>query len=781
MFRKAVSVLTSAALIGSTVTMAAAVAYPAPFNAGNSAVVYGADSATADMTAAATIQNNINAALVSDGSADTTVEGGDSYQLERTSTKLHLGDNIATAVRSTLTDDHLPTLLADGKFIDDDNDEFDYTQKIVLGPTLNSSMWEDNDYADDTPTVGYRIPGGQTVLNYTLTFSDQPLFADLPTTSLPIMGKEYYVLSNSSGNSVLTLLDSATDAVLTEGDTTTLSVGKNSYDVSISYISSAAVKLTVNGETTNSLAALETYKLSDGSYVGIKELLYNAKDTGISSVEFSIGKGKLKLTSGSEVQVNDVAVPGLEATITNASGVPSATSALASIRLDWKADTDLFLTEDTEIIMPQFETVKMAYTGATYPVEEVIEIKQGGDTYAVLEDFPLKDGTADIAFLYGDSNGFNGTGKDANNKLITSNLTTVTYDADTDEYFIVSYAATTEGESYLMRANNFVLDGSDNETNIQYYKDGVWTDKKAGGKEGDTFSIGNAELGIGAVDRAGKNVVITANSSSTNFYHLYSAEGLRTYLPFEITTATNVSTEVGALNLNLSAVGPVSTGHNGTMFYLNFSEEDKDGNIGSGAAFTVNVGWDSSTTAEVEVSDLVGNNDSEIEIQDTDVWRTFMYSALATEFLYNKPSSGQDSIKIIYHGDEVELGTYVVSSDAVIGSGESGVAILDDSAAVTGKNVVVVGGSAINAIAAELVGAVRGPAFTEATGVAAGEFLIETFAYNGNVALLVAGYDPADTTKAATYLTNTDDEIMVEEGKKYTGSSATEATLVTTA
>ena len=775
-FRKAMTVLASTALIGMTVGGAFAASYPTPFTT-NTAIVVGANAAPSDNIAASSIASNLDASSAGTGTTTTTTDG-DSYKFEKTSTKFHIGDNL-TAIKTTLDEDELPTLLAEGKYIDNDNDEFDYTQKIEVNTSV-LSMFEDNDYVEDEPTVGFRIPSGQNVLNYTITFSDEPLIADLVTTNLPIMGKTYYVLSNSSSgtNLILTLLDSATDTILSEGESATLNVEGTSYAVSIDFISETEVKLTVNGETTNSLAESDTYKLSDGSYIGIKDIMYTSKDTGISKVEFSVGSGKLKLTSGSEVQINDNAVSGITATMVNSSGaIGSATATLTSIELEWAADDDLFVTEDTEITMPGFEVVKMSYGGVTYPTEEVIEIKQGGDSYAVLENFPLKTTTADIPFLYGDAGGpFSGIGKDSNNQLVTSNTSTITFDKDTDDYFIVSYAATTEGESYLMRATNFVLDGNDNETTIQYLKDGVWTTKKSGAKATDTFSIGSAELGVGVINRADKTVVITAETGETNFYHLYSKEGLRTYLPFETVNDTDA---VGAINFTCGAL--CTTGHDNATFYLTFSEEDKDDNIGAGDSFNISIGWDSSTTAEVEVSDLIGEDVTAIEIQDTDVWRSFMYSQLATEFLWDKPSSGQDSIKIIYHGSEVIANVYITSPEVTLISAGTSVGVMTvkdtEVASVAGKNLVVVGGSAINAVAAELLGgAYSEAAFTSATGVAAGEFMIKSFSRTGNTALLVAGYNAADTEKATTYLLNNDVDTTV--GKNYKGTSATEASLV---
>ncbi len=785
-FKKISAIFASTLMAGLTIAGAAAASFPAPFvqnGVADVAIVYGTGAGVSptDLTQAGNIQTTLAASMPKTGGSSTS--GGDSYKFEKTSTKLYLGDNV-TKIQSTLDDGELSTLLAEGIYTDSNNDEFDYTQKIDMNPVA-LSLWEDNDYIADQPTVGFRFASGTNVLNYTLTFSDEPLIKDLVTSDIPFMGKNYYVLSNSTSgaNLILTLLDSAETKILTEGETVDITVDGTSYTCSIAYIGSSEVKLTVNGQTTSSLAESATYKLSDGSYIGIKDIMYVSKDTGVSSVEFSIGKGKLKLTSGSEVQINDEAVPGVSAYMVNSTAaLGTSTAKLTSIKLAWNADDDLFLTEDTEITMPGFGIVKMSYGGMTYPTTETITVEQGGSSYASLNNFPLKDGAADIDFLYGVEGGpFSGIGKDATNMLRTSNTSSITFDKDTDAYFIASYASTTEGESYLMKATNFVLDGSDNKTDIEYYKDGAWVKKKEGAKNGDTFSMGNAELGVGFIDRVGKSAVITANSSSTNFYQLYSKEGLRTYLPFQ---SVNNSVAPGVINFTTSPDGDGKAGHNNATFYLNFTEEDKDGNIGSGDNFAVSVGWDASTTKEVEVKDLINEDVTALEIGDTKVYRSFMYSALATEFLWDQPTSGQDSIKILYHGDEVTADVYVTSPGATVsGTSTLGNVLAKDSEVsnFNGKNLIIVGGSCINSAAATALGVSAhtcGAAFTTATGVSAGQFLIKSVASatSGKIALVVAGYDVADTANAATYLrTKTVDTTV---GKTYKGTTATTADLV---
>ncbi len=787
-FKKITALAGSLLMAGATMGLAAAASYPAPFVSGSSAnvaIVYGTGTGVSslDLIQAGNLQADLQAYLGTDSTnSGSTVTGGDSYKFEKTSTKFHLGDNITQVISSSVDDDELPTLLADGKYVDNDNDEFDYTQKIDIGANLQLGMFEDNDYAEDQPTIGFRVASGTAVLTYTLDFSDEPVIGDLPTSDLPIMGKSYYVLSNSTSGSniILTLLDSADSTILTEGESATVD-GK---EVVITYISSTEVKLQVDGQTTNSLAEGQTQKLTDGSYVGVKDILYDAKDTGVSKVEFSIGTGKLTLTSGSDIQMNDESVSGINVTITN------STDSLSDIKISWLADDDLFITEDSEIEMPGFEAVKLSFGGLTYPSEETVTIQQGGDTYAVLDNFPLKDGEADINLLYGASGAFTGLGKDANNKLVTAATgSTFTFDGDTDDYFVASWSDGSDGESYLMRATNFVVDGSDNKTTFQYYKDGSWVDTKTGAKEGDTFSLGSVEIVVDVVNKTDKTVLLGNNSANTNFNTLYSKTGLKVFLPYEATNATIVTGAPGSINFTAVTTGvggDLGLGHNATSFYLTMVEEDKDDNVASGDTINATIGWDSSTTQEVEVSTYTTTNTdaTKTEIGDTDVWRDFTYSALATEILSNEPSSGQKSLKVVYHGGEVSADVYITSPDATVtttttGAGSLGDVLVKDTevSSVSTKNLIVVGGSCINSAAASLVGgAYCGAMFTEQTGVGSGQFVIKGYSdstITSKMALLVAGYEAADTVNAATYLRTQ----KPDTSQAWVGTSSSSATL----
>ncbi|MCK4649925.1 hypothetical protein KAT36_01705 [Candidatus Pacearchaeota archaeon] len=756
-FRKAVTVLGSTALIGATVGMAAAASYPEPFTS-NTAIVVGANAAPSDNIAAASIASNLDASAV--GVGVITVTDGDSYKFEKTSTKYHLGDAITTVVSSDLDEDQMPVLLNDGTFTDDDNDEFDYTQKINLSSGLTLSMFDDNDYRTDDPSIGFKINSGADVLTYTLEFSDEPLFTDLPTADMTIMGKTYYVLASTATK--LTLLDSAADAIVAEGETATITAGGKTYTVSIEFVDSDSAKLNVNGEITNDIASTETYKLDDGSYLGMKEILYSAKDTGISKVEFSIGSGKLVLENGNEIKMNEDSIDGMTSTITNTTDATHLTSVI----IDWAADDELFIAEDSVVTMPGFEAVSLVFGGLDYPAEEAIEVGYDGSDSAVLNNFPLKDSVEDINLLYSDGTSFTLLGKDSDERLVT-HATNLTFDGDTDSYFVASWTDGRDAESYLMRATNFKVDNNVNKTTFQYRKDGSWTDAKVDRKDTDTFSVGNVELDIGYIDKLGKSVVVQNNSAQTSFNTLYSNEGMKVFLP--VVSAT----ETGNGYIN-------STDGTPSSWNLTMVEEDKDGDIAQGDTIYTTLGLNSQTPAEVTVTTITTSNAdaTSSEIGDTDVYRDFTYSALATEILFDQ-GGDQDFVTLVYHGDEVAADVYITSAEAVITTTDAGVmTVMDDAVStVAGKNLIVVGGSAINSVAADLLGgAFSEGAFTSATGVGAGEFLIQSFDRAGKTALLVAGYNAADTEKAATYLLNYDVDTTI--GNKYKGTSASEASLV---
>ena len=169
-----------------------------------------------------------------------------------------------------------------------------------------------------------------------------------------------------------------------------------------------------------------------------------------------------------------------------------------------------------------------------------------------------------------------------------------------------------------------------------------------------------------------------------------------------------------------------------------------------------------------------------------------LYGAVITK---DTGDSDQATATISYPDEQIYALLYVAEQGASIQTSSSGstggtgaktlgsVSYMDSEvASAAGKNLIVVGGSCVNTYAATLLGStspVCGEGFETKTGVGAGSYLIQTFAQDdGTVATLVAGYNAGDTTNAAKFLTT--QNVMVEAGKKYVGTSATSAELVST-
>ena len=370
-FRKISAIGASAIMVGMTMGVAAAASFPSPFSGQSStgvAVVSGSGSGVDDTVATNDISAYLATKLTSGGTS--TVSGGDSVKFEKSTNLFNLGDSL-TSFFTKLDEDELTTVLAKGKFTNDANADFEYEQEISLatGTTLTHFLSTNDDFSSvDVPVIGFNFEGttDKAILKYTLKFTPDEAEAggdwiagnDLETRDIMLLGRTYYVLqarNTSATNAKLTLLDTANSITLTEGETATVA-GKQ---VSVDTLLQTKVVLNIDGEDTNVLEEGATYKLTDGSYVAIKNLLYNAKESGISKVEFSIGSGKIEIENNVEVQFNDVDTSDLEGSNSILTGLITKTgNDLKEVTLEWKLDDDEWMIPGEDLVMPGFGTIK---------------------------------------------------------------------------------------------------------------------------------------------------------------------------------------------------------------------------------------------------------------------------------------------------------------------------------------------------------------------------------------------------------------------------------------
>ena len=788
-FKKISAVLGSFAMVGATLGFAAAAAYPAPFvqsGSANVAIVYGTGQGVSslDMVQAQNIKTSLASYVIGTGNLT-----GENMVIEKTTDKFNLGDSASTVFSTSIDDDDLPELLAEGTYTDDDNTEYDYTQKITLGSNLGLEHFKDSDYNNNEPAIGIKMGGSEHVFNYTLDFTTHPAYnaSTMETTTLTLLGKEYYVLDVvgfGDGTTNLwqtTLLDTAVSAVVSEGETVTLS-GKT---VSIVFISSTEVRLDVSGQQTNSLAEGATYKLSDGTYVGIKDILFDSRDGQISKVELSLGKGKLELPHRGAIELNDVSIEEVVSFMENDSSYK-----LDKIVLQWTTDDEEFIGPDSELTLPGFESVKFSMGAFVQPKQEVTKVENSGSDVMELKT-TIESGTVTIPLLKADTTGaLASLGKDTSNRLVTTTVATIMLNETAgDKYLVASYNTSDDSESYYLE---FDVTTEDTIPKVRF-KDIASGDDWVKVTNASDTSFGSVTLTVINITDSGTDewANISINSGGS-FHELYTKEGLKVYLPYYAVTLNDEGK--GALNYtngteggvvmpyvrtgiyNGSIVASTNTGYGNDSWYMFFAEEDKDDDLAQGNIFNITVD-ESGTSNKIHISDI-NTAASEHEIGDTDNFESYVISDLATRALY-KTGGDQDTVEITYAGSQ-SYGQLYLAVESATSTGELGDVLVMDSEvdSVASKNLIIVGGSCINSAAATaLGGAYCGASFTTATGVSAGQFLIkgvqDAFS-TGKLALVIAGYDAADTQNAATYLVNKD----VDTSEAYKGTSATSAELI---
>ncbi|MFB6246849.1 MAG: hypothetical protein ABEI74_04650, partial [Candidatus Pacearchaeota archaeon] len=125
-------------------------------------------------------------------------------------------------------------------------------------------------------------------------------------------------------------------------------------------------------------------------------------------------------------------------------------------------------------------------------------------------------------------------------------------------------------------------------------------------------------------------------------------------------------------------------------------------------------------------------------------------------------SGDQDTVEISYPDNQLYANT-VLASGTITEKSSGNIMYTDqEKSSWKNKNVIVVGGSAVNSAAAKVLGVsypTGGQAFTQATGVGQGEYLVKSYTSPWNsdkIALLVAGYSASDTQSAANWVTSND-------------------------
>ncbi|VVB83670.1 Uncharacterised protein [uncultured archaeon] len=819
-FKKVTAIAASALMVGLTMGTAVAANYPAPFVAGgaaNVAVVYGTGSGVSslDLVQAGNIQSNLQSYMTGT-SGSTTVTGGDAWQVGTSSDILEINESIAE-VTSYISSGDL-AILADGSL---SNEKGDSTYKQYL-------YFETTDLSDpgrviytsdpDTDALGlfFKIPSGQQIAKYVMSFgtalgsdidtADNKL-SDIEDKQITLLGKTYTITSAymTSKGVDLTLMSGALTGT---ARATPLTIGE--YTVSAEVTSATEAKFTITSasgtETTAKMDKGDIEKLANGKYLAVTDITYQGIAGADNNAVFYIGADKLELNNNSAMVVNGETVSDAHVDIT-ASNVSDVS--ISQIAINMTAEDDLYvpvgkkLSQASDLDKPEVlvgQNWDISFAGLKAQSYENISFKVSGNDKKYTLDFVNYNGDkVELPVLYTNTSGVYG-GADADKSLV---LLSTFQNVSKNDYVILNTGnpkvPTSNAKTVVIQYKgadkttdtNPVFHFTLNPGSNQVDRDVVMTTAAGSMGHGTLQEAGADFTFINASSCSSANDCLIAFSSgdygskesTTDLSNASVSNYIRTYYNTLINITDKNATFVNEI---IDPTNTVGTSSVSDPWSLNVTiddttrDDDQFTLPNQGAVFYVNV--------------TNSSGDAKVTQAGTSKWLTSPDDSNVQEYigLYGQhiistdPADSPVSIEASIPKSIANPLVYINSGDISVSSTTGGATQLGDVlvkdsevSSVSSKNLIVVGGSCINSVAANLLGSTCGSDFTTKTDIGSGQFLIQSLASTystGKVALVVAGYEAADTVNAATYLrTQTVDTTV---GKKYKGTSATTATLV---
>ena len=794
-FRKIISVLASAVMLSSTIGFAAAASYPEPFvssGTADGAVVYGANAATSDVVAAIDVQSNLQG-LVTTGGGDGTTFTGTAWQVATSSDQLELYESIKD-VESYITDTEL-SLLADGE-ITNEKGTAKYGQYLYFVDTDSSFV---KYCVDDDEHVGlfFYIGDSRVIARYVMDFTanfksditSASVLEDIEDEDITFLGKTYTITTaqNSSTGVKLTLMSGSEKITVSNDEAITTASGK---EISVVVSSATDAQFTIDGETTNKLSEDDTHLLADGTYLGVADITYQSFAGGLMQSTIYVGADKIEWNNGSDMTVNGETIN--EASVTISETISSGDIEITEISINMTAEDDLYvpvngkLSEATDLDEPEVlvsQNWDIEFHGLnTYNSEEVKFTPTGSDKKYILTFNNYDGDIIELPLFYSNVTGIFGGQKAGYELIFHANASQTALDGlnksiTKNDYFILN---TKEPRSAASDARTFV---------VQYKDAGKTTDTDAK----VTFDI----LGVE------NNRQVSLNSSGGFSVKL----GGSTFKFSNITSADNGDFEITLLGPDYSLYDPIGnasiiylrTQHNalitindsqsnntvnsdGVNWFVNVSVDDSNRDddaitLGAMGELFITFGNGSSGSPDSVATVVMGNSSSDLSITDPDDNDVTTYQTIYGSYIKSDdPSGSPATITMTIPESIVEPLVYVTSGDVTVTPGTVGgggqILVVKDSevASVSGKNLVVIGGSCINTVAAKILGSdtpMCEADFTAVAGAGAGQYIIKTVAspYNAEkTAMLVAGYDAADTTNAvAKALEGVDSTVGTEQ------------------
>ena len=323
-------------MAGSSVAFAALSDFPAPFVTGDgvqSFVVVGAAAAPSDVVGAIDIAARLGGSVTTDVSVPGAAPGfsvsGEGRAVATTNTQIYLDDSLGkSGVRSTMTKDDLPTLLATSTLDDSDGGTtHNYQQFIYLTPSSTTSanykiqFEKPGSSSSVDPTYGFgRFPTSPTDVDYLyrtyVTFDKDVNMSTAQGERLTLFGRTYTIHSDTTGDPAgagstsdkLVLSGGASDsAILNGGQSIQVTVSGVTYDVTYVASSDSTHGIVKVGSDQNTITQGQSKKV--GGLDIFMERVFDVSSTDASqdSAKMQFGAQKIALQTGSKVKLGDSA------------------------------------------------------------------------------------------------------------------------------------------------------------------------------------------------------------------------------------------------------------------------------------------------------------------------------------------------------------------------------------------------------------------------------------------------------------------------------------------
>ncbi len=887
-FRKIVSVLTSAAMLGSTIALATAASYPQPFvknGMADAAVVYGSGAAGTDFLAALDIHKQLTSellkqAIVTPSSAGSTVStsGGDSISLAKSSQKLYVNSSI-NAGYSALTNVELPNLLASGSASDSAGTTYAYTQKITPG-ARQVLFGKSGESMDPIPLLDAGTSGTNPLLSYTLSFSKAINITDttnvVGTATVKILGKDFTIGANSDAAN-LYLYGSGTATNVDEGETKTITVASKEHTVSLKgTTSTTAATVIVNG-VSKSVTKGASYKFADGFEIYIKDLYHATKTGTLSSASLLVGSQTIHFLNNSQVRLgssDEVILQGTSSLLST-SGTTLSTLTVNQSYSDATGDYikagDVFTDRVFGgAFKMQFASLSPSLNDTSRGTVVVDTDNSVGARIKLVTKVASGAGKTDAATLYygRDSDATSNTAI-PNFRLADSNNYTI-HVAEGANVSIYDYVLVNSGDKgRILQLQSIASTSSGNDIKISF-KDAltgetiavtttnsngtttnvidsqsysVYTEGINGKGVNITWGAGSAPGAIGTqrtlfpriqLANGGWFTILSAfNVTNATTFSVPGVDSLSDYesgtsfVPgnglsqYNVTvgkvtyetanlsvgnTLTSVlvgTTRCNFNNFNSTYVGAAnnvtwpSAAVGGPAILIQEPKTATGSAATNGEVICIPLSTEGTSTISPSVGTPVFSDGTSLTTGNLQSVNTKSQAVTTFGTLVESDTANSNTAALWLPSSQTEANILVTAPTTTVSgvssSGSTGAVSVSSVMSVSDtevttvatKNLIVVGGSCINTVAAKLLGSATplcGADFTTKSGAGAGSYVLQSFEspYTaGKVATLVAGYNAADTTNGVKFLT-TQTTIDTTKNKKYLNGVAAETAAVLT-